>query len=131
MCAADNRLARFAAVGVGAALLLFGLSWAFVALGIPSFVAGTAAYAIAFAVAYTLQRSWTFQTGGSHARTLPRYLALQVACALANGLAFHAMRDWLGQPDILAAGMATITTSAISYVGSSRWVFADAPPHRT
>ncbi|TGP47001.1 GtrA family protein, partial [bacterium M00.F.Ca.ET.229.01.1.1] len=85
----QSRLFRFLVVGVGAALLLFVLSWLLVSLGLSPFVGSAAAYAIAFVVAYSAQRGWTFGGEHDHATALPRYLTLQLGCAVFSGLVSH------------------------------------------
>lgn len=100
----QTRLFRFLTVGVGAALLLFVLSWLLVSLGLSPFVGSVTAYAISFVVAYSAQRSWTFGGKHDHATAMPRYLALQVGCAVFSGLVSHvaatrfAMPPHMGKP---------------------------------
>ncbi len=122
---ADNRkIARFVVVGVGAAALLFALSYLFVRLGAPPFIASTVAYAIAFSVAYTAQRNWTFRSRASHQRTLPRYFAVQAGCALLAGAISHVAVHVLGASPLVMAIVTTLAASAISFVLSSIWAFA-------
>lgn len=119
-----TRLVRFVIVGGGAAVLMFVLSYLFRLGGIQPFAGNIAAYAIVFAVAYSAQRGWTF--GGSHAhrRVLPRYLAAQLASALAAGLVGYVFTDVLGASPFWMSGAVTLTAGATSYFLSSRWVFA-------
>lgn len=121
----QHELVRFVIVGGTGAGLLFGLSYLFLRLGLPSFVSGLVAYGVAFATAYLLQRNWTFQGAGTHRRTLPRYLAVQVLCAALSGAATHLMADTLSYPPGVAAFVATGFVGAVSFVLSSRWVFRD------
>jgi putative flippase GtrA len=116
---------RFVIVGGGAAALLMALTYAFLRMGVPPFPAGLFAYAICFLVAYSLQRSWTFGGTGAHRRTLPRYLALQAALALVSGVLSQILVRALGWPPAEASAVMTLCVSAVSYLGSSRWVFAD------
>jgi putative flippase GtrA len=119
-----SQTVRFVLVGGGSAALLMALTYLFLHLGVPPFPAGLGAYAIAFVVAYLLQRNWTFGGAGSHARTLPRYFALQVCLALLSGVLSHLMVKTFGWPKAEASAAMTLCVSAISYFGSSRWVFA-------
>lgn len=118
------RLARFATVGVAAALILFLLSFVLTHLGVPPFAAGAAAYAAAFAFAYTLQHGWTFGGGQPHRRALPRYLIVQCGCALLSGAVSHLALGGLGLAPWAASGLTTIVASAASFVLSSCWAFA-------
>lgn len=116
---------RFVTVGVGAAVLLFVLSYLFVRWGMPPFVGSAAAYVIAFIVAYTAQRGWTFGAAHSHAQALPRYLTVQVGCALLSGIVAHVAVEMLGASAFVMSIMVTLAASAASYVLSSLWVFPD------
>ncbi|MET3520193.1 MULTISPECIES: GtrA family protein [unclassified Mesorhizobium] len=119
----QTRLFRFLVVGVGAALLLFVLSWLLVSLGLSPFVGSAAAYAIAFVVAYSAQRGWTFGGEHDHATALPRYLALQLGCAVFSGLVSHVAVAHFGLSPLAMSALTTVATSALSYVASSLWVF--------
>ena len=119
----QTRLFRFLTVGVGAALLLFALSWLLVSLGLSPFVGSLIAYAIAFAVAYSAQRGWTFGGQHDHARAMPRYFALQVGCALFSGLVSHVAVARFGMSFLAMSALTTVVTSTVSYILSSLWVF--------
>jgi putative flippase GtrA len=124
------RLVRFVVVGAGSAGLLMALAFGFIRAGAPPFAGGLAAYAVSFGVAYLLQRNWTFDGAGDHARTLPRYLAVQAGCALASGGLSHLLVAALGWPPALASAVMTVCVAAVSYLASSLWVFADEQPAR-
>lgn len=123
----DMRLARFITVGLGAALLLFCLTWLLARIGMSPMAGGIAAYVIAVAVAYTAQRSWTFGGRHDHASALPRYLVVQACCALLSGLTSELAVTMLDAPPLLMSAIATVAASAASFVLSSLWVF----PQRT
>jgi putative flippase GtrA len=120
-----TRLVRFLTVGVGAAALLFTLSYVFARTGIAPFAASSLAYLIAFIVAYAAQRSWTFEGAQDHRVAFPRYLALQLGCALFSGLVSHASVAFFETSFFVMSLAATVATSAVSYILSSTWVFAD------
>jgi len=114
------RFVRFAVVGVGAALLFFFLSWALVSAGMPPFAGSVIAYGLAFIVAYSAQRGWTFEGQHDHGRALPRYLVTQLVCALFAGLSAHvAVSIFSASPLVmsaiitLAADVAMMSTSGI------------------
>lgn len=119
------RLFRFATVGAGAAALLFGLSWLFVSFGLPPFAGSVFAYLIAFVVAYCAQRAWTFEGRHSHNQVLPRYLVLQLGCALFSGVVAHVAVTRFDMPPFAMSALATLAASAASYVLSSLWVFTN------
>ncbi len=119
-----GKITRFVIVGVGAAVLLFVLTYVFALLGAPPFAGSVAAYAIAFAVAYTAQRNWTFKSTTSHRRTLPRYFAVQAGCALTAGAVAHGSVHLLGASPLVMSIITTLAASAISFVLSSLWAFA-------
>lgn len=119
------RLVRFAVVGVGAALLFFLLSWTLVAAGSPPFVGSVIAYTLAFVVAYSAQRGWTFGGRHDHGRALPRYLVTQLACAMFAGLSAHVAVSMFSASPLVMSAVITVATSVVSYVLSSVWVFRD------
>ena len=119
----QTRLFRFLVVGSGAALLLFVLSWLLVSLGISPFVGSVVAYAIAFVIAYSAQRGWTFGAEHDHATALPRYLTLQLGCAAFSGLVSHVAVTRFGLSPVAMSALTTAAASALSYIVSSAWVF--------
>lgn len=118
-----RRLFRFLTVGVGAALLFFVLSWLLVSLGLSPFIGSVVAYAIAFVVAYSAQRGWTFGGQHDHVSAMPRYLALQLGCALFSGLVSHLAVTRFGLSALAMSALTTVAAGAVSYVMSSLWVF--------
>ena len=122
----SSRLLRFLIVGVGANLLLFVLTCLLLRSGVPAFFAGALAYAAAFGAAYLAQREWTF--GGMHGEgsPLPRYVAAQLACAAASSLVGQVCADVFAATPPATSLAVTATAGAMSYLISSRWVFAPA-----
>jgi putative flippase GtrA len=116
---------RFICVGGGAAVFFMILTYALVSDGAKPFWASVVAYVICVAVAYLLQRFWTFEAKHPHREALPRYLALQGGCAVFSGLVPQVAIDHFGATRLVAVGLATITASVFSYVGSTFFVFPD------
>jgi putative flippase GtrA len=117
------RWLRFCIVGAGANLLLFVLTYFFRKCGVAAFTAGACAYAVAFMAAYFAQRDWTFAGTRGNRRTFPRYLAAQIGCAGASGLAGHFCATLLAATPFWTAVAVTATAGVTSYLASSRWVF--------
>jgi putative flippase GtrA len=125
----QSRTVRFLIVGGSASLLLLTLTYVFLRGGVrPPFLAGLCAYGVSFVYGYLLQRNWTFDGVGSHARTLPRYFALQFTLAMVSGGLSQVLTNSLKWPPAEASIIMTLCVSAISYFGSSRWVFAARAP---
>jgi len=121
---ARSRLLRFLVVGAGANLLLLVLTYVLLRSGVPALLAGALGYAVAFGAAYLAQRDWTF--GGAHGdgSPLPRYALAQVACAAASSLVGHLCAGVLAMAPASTSVAVTATAGAMSYLISSRWVFA-------
>lgn len=117
------RTARFIIVGGATAAFLMALTFGLLRAGAPPFAGGLAAYAVTFVIAYLLQRNWTFEGAGRHARTLPRYFTVQLACGLTSGGLSHLLAGTLGWPPAAASAVMTACVAAISYSASSLWVF--------
>lgn len=117
-------MVRFLIVGGGAALLFAVLAYVFARSGVPPFPASAVAYLIAFAFAYLTQRSWTFEGEQSHAIAFPRYLVLQIGCAVLSGIVSYVAVEIYDASLLTMSIGAMLITSAVSYVVSSLWVFA-------
>ena len=116
--------ARFLVTGAGGAALLFVLIYVFALAGMAPFAASTIAYVLCFVTVYTIHRNWTFPGRAPHARALPRYLAIQLACALFSGGVAHALVARFGLDPMAMSLVTTVAASAFSYFASSLWAFA-------
>lgn len=124
-----GKLARFLVVGVGCALLYFGLMWAFqMEASFPPFLATASAYLISFSIAYVLQRLWTFQSQSSHMATLPRYAAVQALAAVLTATTTQIIAHlYPTTSSIVIAAISTVLAGGLSFVLSSTWVFSHVP----
>ena len=121
-----TQMLRFVCVGVSVAVFFMFLTYALVSGGAPPFWASVLAYVICFVVAYLLQRFWTFEAKHPHREALPKYFALQVACAVLSGLVPQVAIDHFGATHLMAAGLAALTACVLSYLGSTLFVFPNA-----
>jgi putative flippase GtrA len=116
--------ARFVAVGVAGAVVLFGLTYAFERAGAAPIWGYAVAYAIAFVFSYSLQRGWTFGARHRHNDALPRYLILQLACAMTSAVVGQGLTNWTALQPVLISGFCTVLASAMSFFGARYWVFS-------
>lgn len=116
-------LGRFLISGVGTAALFFVLSFLFARGGLAPFWASVSAYAIAFGVGYSVQRTWTFQANTAHGQALPRYFALQAGCALVSGVVAEGAVRYLGTTPFFMSVLTTLVAGGVSFVVSRLWVF--------
>ena len=116
-------LLRFLLVGGGAALLLWVLGFLLLSAGVQPFIAGCAAYAVSFCVAYLLQRGYTFAGRHAHREALPRYVAAQACAGLVAGVATALAQERLGLGHELSSAAGTIAASATSLLLTAFWVF--------
>lgn len=123
----DAQFVRFVITGGSVAALFFVMSYVLVRYGLSPFAGSVIAYLIAFACGYTLQRNWTFSGTQAHRVAFPRYLTLQLCCALLSGVVSHVAVERFGASPVVMSLTTTIVASAVSYVLSSRWVFAVKP----
>jgi putative flippase GtrA len=123
-----TRMVRFICVGAGVALFFMLLAYLLISGGVAPFLASVLAYGLCFVVAYLLQRFWTFEAKHPHREALPRYLVLQVGCALFSGLVPQVAIDRFGATRLVASGLAAFSAGLLSYIGSAYFVFPDAPP---
>lgn len=123
----EQRIARFLIAGVGTAAIFFVLSYLFVINGMPPFHGSALAYGVAFFIGYIGQRNWTFGARHEHKKSLPRYLALQLACGLTSGVLAQVSVQYLGLSPFFMSLVTTIAAGFVSYVASSVWVFPADP----
>ena len=116
-------LAKFIVSGGSAATALLIFSYTFAKLGAPPFLASVGAYALAFAIGYSLQRGWTFGARHSHGDAFPRYLAAQAGFGLSSGLVSHVAVYDFGVSALQMAVATTLIVGALSFVVSRWWVF--------
>lgn len=120
-----NRDFRFLLVGTTTALIYFLLMWLLMTFNIRPAISATVAFLIAFACAYSAQRKWTFASKVGHSTLLPRYLISQILCVTTSaGIAEIAHKILLFPDSVVVAALATFVSGGMSYLLSSRWVFA-------
>jgi len=123
------RIARFAAVGVAAALVHMGAFWAASrGLGLGDSLAWIASFLVAASAAWLLNRRFTFQDRA--AQHQPRewlsYLGVAAFGAIAHFLTFHAAIagvDLFARHPWLAIIPGSAASFAVTYVGASLFVF--------
>jgi putative flippase GtrA len=122
----NSQLIRFGLVGGTAAGLYFIACLFFIQSGFGPFWGSMLAYGLAIFTSYALQRGWTFRGRHRFRDSLPRYLLLQLACALmAAGLAKFLIGQWHLAPATMALAT-TLAVGSTSYLGSRCWVFPAA-----
>jgi len=119
----DHQTVRFFITGGLAAILFFLLSFGLMATGVGPFFASVVAYAVVIVFSYALQHQWTFRARHRHSRSLPRYLALQLCCSVGSGLIARTAVVQFGLSSLATSFATTVLVAAISYLGSSLWVF--------
>jgi putative flippase GtrA len=97
-----TQMLRFVCVGVGVAVFFMFLTYALVSGGAPPFWASVLAYVICFVIAYLLHTFWTFEAKHPPREALPKYLALQVSCAVFSGLVPQVAVDHFGATHLVA-----------------------------
>lgn len=119
----NQTLARFLVVGTGCAFLNLIALDLLLRVKVNAFAAGLAAYAVAFGVAYALQRNWTFRGTTAHGRALPRYFILQLGCAIGSGGLAQALSYASPIPSLVIATVTIGSASLTSFLVSRLWVF--------
>lgn len=126
----NDRFVRFIIVGGSCALLYFLLMWLCRGrFGLTPFLATVCAYCGSICVAYIFQHRWAFRSDTAHAVALPRYVLVQVACALLTAESTQAISHIYPQtPNWMLSGISTVLAACLGFVLSSLWVFS-APPN--
>lgn len=116
---------RFIIAGGFGMVLFFVLAYLFSIFGLAPFTASTIAYAICFVTIYLIHRNWTFSTSVPHGQALPRYLVVQLFCALGSGLVAHLLVVVFGLQPFAMSALTAVAASGISYFATSLWAFAE------
>ncbi len=130
MLSRDPR-ARFALVGLGVTGVHFGVLAVLLPVVVPE-VANALAFVVATQVNFAVSYCWTWASrrgpGREGLHQLARRLGLFNASALVafgvNAAAFAAAHRLLDTPPLLSAVVATVLSAVVSFVVSSRLVFA-------
>jgi putative flippase GtrA len=126
----DSQKVRFVVAGASAAALYFLACPLIILAGLTPFWGSLLAYGLAFVTGYSLQRSWTFKARHRHRDSLPRYLLLQLGCALLAAILADIL---IGRLHLSILATAIATTGAVgltSYLGARAWVFPAATSWR-
>lgn len=121
------KLVRFGLVGVVVTLVFMGLNWWFAPKLGPD-LAYLAAYPLAVALHFMLNKWWTFgQQGAVKGRQVSEYLGLMVVAFLIQTTVFKLLIHFTAMAPWLASGVATVAQMALAFLIMQRRVFA---PHR-
>ncbi len=121
------KLLRFGIVGVIVMLIFMGLTQLF-ANWWGEQKGFWAAYPIALAVHYSLNRWWAFGSTRTDSRKqLLEYVVMVAVTALINWTVYTALLKWTTITPALAAGAANIAQMGISFLAMDRRVFTKAP----
>jgi putative flippase GtrA len=119
---------RFAAVGSGNTLLSWSAYAVLARAGLAYAVASAIAFVLGALNSYALNRRWTFRSRGRCAPELLRFSVVQ-----AVGLVLDVSLLWLLTHDarvhhLLAQALVFPAASAVTFVLSRRWAFAQTAP---
>ena len=125
MTAELGRLARFAIVGVSNTLLTVAVFALLMRVGAPAAPSSALAFAAGAANGYRLNRTWTFRHSGGGARTMLRYVAVQLLGAALSGAGVALASSDLQLRHLLAEALVLPIVTLITYTASRRLVFGD------
>jgi putative flippase GtrA len=114
---------RYLVVGVatnGGGYLLFAL---LTALGIGSVAAISILYPIQIALAFLLNKRWTFGHQGKTRATVVKYLVALVVCYLLNVAALKLFAGYLGFSHLIVQACALVVLGGLLFVAQRYWVF--------
>ena len=122
-----RQIFKFGAVGITAtsAHALIFIS-ALRLLGWPEQISNLAAFIIAFAISWTGNYFWTFQTGGWQTggwQTMPRFVAVALSGYLLNALFVFIIITKLGWPDFYVLPLMLLITPIMTFLLARYWAF--------
>lgn len=92
-------------------------------VGLTPLMANAGGYLVGWVVSYVLSRRFVFQSQGSHAGSLPRYVAAALCCYGINAAVLHYSLSWLGLPGPLAQAVAMGSYTVSFYLVNRHVVF--------
>ena len=122
-----RQIFKFGAVGITATLahtLIFISTLRL--LGWPEQISNLAAFIIAFAISWTGNYFWTFQTSGWQTggwQTMPRFVAVALSGYLLNALFVFIIITKLGWPDFYVLPFMVLITPIMTFLLARYWAF--------
>jgi putative flippase GtrA len=86
-------------------------------------LATTVAFFCAVGVSYSLNRSWTFRVAADHARHLPRFVSIALACAVLNATIMHVGVELLGWSPTACLAIIILVLPGLSFGLQRQWGF--------
>jgi len=118
---------RFGLVGVVNTLVGLAVIAALLRLGAGDWISNAASYAVGLCVSFTLNRRWTFGVCGAvDTREIARFLCVFAVAFGCNLAVLAAMRSLGFTENLIGQGAAMIAYSAVFFLLSRRFVFAQA-----
>ncbi len=115
----------YALVGLIATAVQYLVLVALVELaGVPPVLAAGAGAATGALAAYAGNRRFTFDSRATHARALPRFLAVAALGAATSAALVFAGTEWLGLHYLLPQAAATAIVFVSGFTLNRRWTFA-------
>ena len=124
-----RRYFRFGIVGIAATLTHYLVLILLVELGDfhPTIVT-PAAFLVATAVSYVLNRSWTFKVRGRHTRQFPRFVVGQTVGLLLNTGLMWFVYDLMNWHYQIAVAISVVIVPPITFWLQSEWTFDPVRP---
>ena len=120
-----SQFIRFMLVGASAALMYIALAFVLTSqAALPTWLAGTLAYACMILPAYLAQRALAFRAKTDHGIALPRYLLLQAVCATISAPLTIIIERVTAYPPLVTFTIVAILLACFSFALSRQWVFA-------
>jgi putative flippase GtrA len=114
---------RFGAIGGLNNLLSYGAFVALTLAGMPPVFAVSITYATGMVVSYLANRSFTFRHSGSARRSVPRFIALNIAGYGLNVAILAVFVERIGGNPLVVQLVATVVVATGIYLGMRFWVF--------
>ncbi len=126
-----TRLVRFGVVGVGATFVYAIV--AYILAGVfprSAALASLIAFSISGVVSYYGHRLFTFKSGGSHARSAPRFVGVNLLAYGFSAAIPWILSDWLGYRPTISIAIVCIVIPVMNYLLLNLFVFkGDDAPH--
>lgn len=118
-----GQLWRYAAVGIGSNLALYGAYLLLTHWGMASKLAMTLLYGLGVLQTFAFNKRWSFRNAGATGSQFRRYCVAYAAGYAFNLSALFLTVDVLGWPHEMAQGILILVTAVLLFLLQKLWVF--------
>lgn len=95
------------------------------AVGLSAFWANFVAFCVGFFLSYFGHRRYSFRSRAAVSHSMPRFFVVAITSLVLNQGSVYVIVNMLGQPYIIALGVAILLVGGFGYMMGRLWAFSD------